>query len=62
MSRSCSTNGTEDKIFAEKPEGKRPLGRPRHMWADNTKMNLRGDGVVWTESIWLRIGTSGGLM
>jgi hypothetical protein len=25
-----------------KPEGKRPLGRPRRRWVDNIKMNLRG--------------------
>jgi hypothetical protein len=33
-----------------KPEGKRPLGRPRHRWVDNIKMDLleigRG-GVDW---------------
>jgi hypothetical protein len=23
-----------------KPEGNRPLERPRHMWVDNIKMNL----------------------
>jgi hypothetical protein len=23
-----------------KPEGKRPLGRPRHRWEDNVKMGL----------------------
>jgi hypothetical protein len=23
------------------PEGKRPLGRPRHWWGNNIKMNLR---------------------
>jgi hypothetical protein len=23
-----------------KPEGKRPLGRPRHRWENNTKINL----------------------
>jgi hypothetical protein len=23
------------------PEGKRPLGRPRHRWEDNIKMDLR---------------------
>jgi hypothetical protein len=27
-----------------KPEGKRPLGRPRHRLVDNTKMNLREIG------------------
>jgi hypothetical protein len=34
-----------------KPEGKRPLGRPRRRWVDNIKMDLREigwDGVVWT--------------
>jgi hypothetical protein len=32
------------------PEGKRPLGRPRCMWVDNTKMDLveiRWVGVDW---------------
>jgi hypothetical protein len=28
-----------------KPEGKRPLGRPRHRWEDNIKMDLREIGV-----------------
>jgi hypothetical protein len=45
-----------------KLEAKGPLGRPRYMWEDNIKMVLRQDGVVWTELIWLRIGTSGGLL
>jgi len=27
-----------------KPEGKRPLGRPRRRWEDNIKMNLREVG------------------
>jgi len=25
----------------EKPKGKRPLGRPRHRWEDNIKMDLQ---------------------
>jgi hypothetical protein len=29
-----------------KPEGKRPLGRPRRRWVVNFKMDLRYDGVV----------------
>jgi hypothetical protein len=48
------------RILVGKPEGKRPLGRPRHRWVDNIKMNLRG--IRWggmTGLIWLRIGTSG---
>jgi hypothetical protein len=28
-------------ILVGKPEGKRPLGRPRHGWVDNIKMDLR---------------------
>jgi hypothetical protein len=33
-----------------RPEGKRPLGRPRHRWEDNIKQNLREiriDGANW---------------
>jgi hypothetical protein len=29
------------RIFMEKPEGKRPLGRPRRRCEDNIKMDLR---------------------
>jgi hypothetical protein len=32
------------RILVEKPEGKRPLGRPRRRWVDNIKMDLRGIG------------------
>jgi hypothetical protein len=28
------------RILVGKPEGKRPLGRPRHRWVDNIKMDL----------------------
>jgi hypothetical protein len=37
-------------ILVGRPEGKRPLGRPRHRWEDNMKMDLREigiDGVSW---------------
>jgi hypothetical protein len=27
-------------LLVGKPEGKRPLGRPRHRWMDNIKMDL----------------------
>ena len=42
-----------------KPEGKRPLGKPRCVWEDNIKMDLQDVGVC-TGSSWLRIGTGGG--
>jgi hypothetical protein len=35
-----------------KPEGKRPLGRPRHRWEDNIKMDLKElgcGGMDWIE-------------
>jgi hypothetical protein len=31
----------EYRILVGKPEGRRPLGRPRRMWVDNIKMDLR---------------------
>jgi hypothetical protein len=30
-----------DRILVGKPEGKRPLGRPRRRWVDNIKMDLK---------------------
>jgi hypothetical protein len=32
------------RILVGKPEGKRPLGRPRRWWVDNIKMDLREMG------------------
>jgi hypothetical protein len=33
-----------DRVLLEKPEGKRPLGRPRHRWEDNIRMDLQEVG------------------
>jgi hypothetical protein len=50
-------------ILVGRPEGRRPLERPRHKWEDNIKMDLReirfGD-VDWIHLAW--IGTGGGLL
>jgi hypothetical protein len=35
------------RILVGKPEGKRPLGRPRRRWVDNIKMDLR-DRMGWS--------------
>jgi hypothetical protein len=35
----------------EKPEGKRPLGRSRHRWEDNVKMDLQEVGLEGTDCI-----------
>jgi hypothetical protein len=52
-------------ILVGKPEGKRLLGRPRRRWVNNIKVDLREmgwDGVNWIGLIWLRKGSSGGLL
>jgi hypothetical protein len=49
------------RALVGKPEGKRTLGRPRHRWEGNIKMDLQEVGWrAWTGLLWLRIGTDGG--
>ena len=48
------------RFLVGKPEGKRPLGRPRRRWEDNITMDLQEVGGVETGWSWLRIGTGGG--
>jgi hypothetical protein len=36
--------GNAYRILVGKSEGRRPLGRPRHWWVDNIKMDLREIG------------------
>jgi hypothetical protein len=51
------------RILVGRPEGRRPLVRPRHRWKDNIKMDLQEVGWgAWSGLIWLRIGTGGGLL
>ena len=48
MGRACSQNGgsrSAFKILTGKPTGKRPLGRPRHRWEDNIRMDLEEIGI-----------------
>jgi hypothetical protein len=45
------------RVLMGKPEGKRPLRRPRCMWEDGIRTDLGEIGFDW-----LRIGTSGGLL
>jgi hypothetical protein len=54
MGGPCSTNGEKNnayRLLVEKPEGKRPLGRPRRRWVDNIRMNL-GE-VRWGDVDWM---------
>jgi hypothetical protein len=39
------------KIVVGKPEGKRPLGRPRRRWEDNIRMGLRE--IEWEDVDWI---------
>jgi hypothetical protein len=48
--------GEERKVFRVlmgKPEGKRPLGRPRHRWEDGIRMDLREIG--WWSVEWIQL-------
>jgi hypothetical protein len=51
------------RILVGRPEGKRPLRRPRRRWEDNIKIDLR---VIWIDGAnWIRlaqVGSSGGLL
>jgi hypothetical protein len=46
------------KLLVGKPEGKRPLGRPRRRWADVIKLNLRQIG--WGGMDWIDVAQDRG--
>jgi hypothetical protein len=64
MGGACSANEEGRgvyRVLVGKPEGKRPVGRPRCSWEDNIGRILRKwDVGVWTGLSWLRIETGGG--
>ena len=41
------------RALVGKPEGRRPLGRPRRRWMDNIRMDLEKVGCGYMEWIWL---------
>jgi hypothetical protein len=51
----CGTHGGGERCLqglVGRPEGKRPLGRPRRTWEDNIKLDLREigiDGAKWIQ-------------
>ena len=55
MGGACGAYGEDSgvhRVLVGKPEGKRPLGRPRRRWEDNIKMDLQevgGGGGDWME-------------
>jgi hypothetical protein len=51
------------KVLVGKPEGNRPLGKPRRRWEDEIRIDLREIGLgVWIGLDWLKTGTGGGLL
>jgi hypothetical protein len=54
MGRACSPNGDKwnaYRLLVGKPEGERPLGKPRRRWVDNVRMDL-GE-VEWGDVDWI---------
>ena len=55
MVGACSMYGGRrdvHRVLVGKPEGRRPLGKPRHRWEDNIKLDLqavRCGGMDWIE-------------
>jgi len=49
------------RVLVGKPEGMRPLGRPRRRWMDNIRMDFQEVDVgIWIGLGWPRIETGGG--
>jgi hypothetical protein len=49
------------RVLVGKPEGKRPLGRPRRRWGIILRcISRRWDVGIWTVLGWSRIGTGSG--
>jgi hypothetical protein len=52
----CGTHGEVRgayRVLVGRPEGKRPLGRPRRRWEDNIKLDL---GETWIDGAnWIRL-------
>jgi hypothetical protein len=66
MGGACSTYGRQGsayRILVGRPEGWRPLGRPRRRWEDTIKVYLKEIDLEGMDGlIWLRTGTGGGLL
>jgi hypothetical protein len=45
-------------VLVRKPEGKRPLGKSRHRWEDNTGLDLTE--ISWKGTDWIDLAEDGG--
>ena len=67
MGGACGTHVAEERdkhmVWWGRPEGKRPLGRPRPRWEDDIRMDLQEmRWGAWSGFTWFRIRTGGGLL
>jgi hypothetical protein len=56
----CGTHGVGERclqVLVGRPEGKRPLGRPRRRWENNFRMDLRETG--FNGANWIRLAQDG---
>ena len=56
MGWACGAYGWEERVYrvlVGKPEGRRPLGRPRRFWVDNIRMDLQEVGCGYMDWIGL---------
>jgi len=56
MGRACGAYGGGEggvRVLVGKPEGNRPLGRPRRRWMDNIRMDLQEVGCGYVD--WIRL-------
>jgi hypothetical protein len=56
VGRACGTHGEGRRVYrvlVGRSEGKRPLGRRRHRWEDNIKLDFREIGIDGANWIWL---------
>jgi hypothetical protein len=53
---------SEMRGLVRRPEGKKPLSRPRCRWEDNINGSLSNEFEMFGLSVWLRAGASGGLV
>jgi hypothetical protein len=61
MDRTCRTSEEKRnayRILVGKPEGKKPLRRPRRRWVDNIKMDLKEIG--WSGMDWINLAEDRG--
>ena len=52
VARMCEDRGVY-RVLVGKPEGRRPLGRPRRIWVGSTRMDLQEVGCAYVEWIGL---------